>query len=71
MAWTAHARVVAEGVEEGLVRALDMAGIDGNVYELNSAVAAALRTPEAARRWLDGEAGFADCQPAPSSALEH
>lgn len=71
LAWTAHARVVAEGVEEGLVRALDMAGIDGNVYELNSAVGAALRTPEAARRWLDGEAVFADCQPAPSSALEH
>lgn len=71
MAWTAHARVVAEGVEEGLVRALDIAGLDGSVYELNSAVSAALSRPDAARRWLDGEAVFADCAPAPPSALEH
>jgi Fe-S-cluster containining protein len=49
------------GLSGGLQRALVEAGLDGNLYELNSAVLCALETPDAARRWLAGEDVFADC----------
>lgn len=65
----ARARLIAEGVEEGLVGALDIAGLDGNLYELNSALATALETPDAARQWLDGEAVFLHCRPASSTTF--
>ena len=68
---SSHARLVAEGVEEGVVRALEEAGFDGKVYELNSALAVALETPDVAERWAAGEDVFDTCLPAPESALLH
>lgn len=49
------------GLSGGLQRVLVEAGLDGNLYELNSAVLCALETPDAGRRWLAGEDIFADC----------
>jgi Fe-S-cluster containining protein len=49
------------GVSGGLQRALVEAGLDGNLYELNSGVLCALETPDAAARWLAGEDVFACC----------
>lgn len=66
----ARSRIIAEGVEEGLVGALDIAGLDANLYELNGALAKALETPDAARQWLDGESVFLDCRPAPASTFD-
>jgi hypothetical protein len=71
MARSSHARLVAEGVEEGIVRALEEAGLDGKVYELNSALAVALDMPDVAERWAAGEDVFATCLPSPESALLH
>lgn len=56
-----HVYSVAAGVEEGLVRAIKSAGLDAEVYELNSALVAVLSRPDAEERWSRGEAGFADC----------
>lgn len=49
------------GVSGGLQRALVDAGLDGNLYELNSIVLCALDTPNAAERWLRGEDLFSQC----------
>lgn len=49
------------GVSGGLQRALVDAGLDGNLYELNSAVLCALDTPRAAARYLQSEDLFVDC----------
>jgi hypothetical protein len=49
---------VAQGIEIGLTRALKSAGVDASVYELNSALATALETPDAADRWARGENVF-------------
>jgi Fe-S-cluster containining protein len=49
------------GVSGGLQRALVDAGLDGNLYELNSVVLCAVETPDVAARWLRGEDVFADC----------
>ena len=57
-----HEYTVAEGMELGLSRALQSAGLDGHVYELNSALAKALETPDVAGRWARGEDVFATCQ---------
>lgn len=65
----AHASVVAEGIEQGWQRAMHEAGLDGSLYELNSALAVALRTPDAEARWLDGEDVFAVCEPAPPTSM--
>jgi Fe-S-cluster containining protein len=56
-----HEWTVERGIEIGLARALKSAGLDGNVYELNSALALALERPEAAECWLKGENVFAGC----------
>ena len=53
-----HEQTVAEGIELGVTRALKSAGVDANVYELNSALATALEEPNAAERWARGEAVF-------------
>jgi hypothetical protein len=45
-------------MEIGVTRALKSAGLDANIYELNSALAAALETPDAAERWARGEQVF-------------
>ncbi len=55
------ARAWAMGVSGGLQRALSESGLDGNLYELNSAVLCALNTPGAAELWGRGVDVFADC----------
>lgn len=52
-------QTIAEGFEIGLTRALKSAGLDANIYELSSALAVALETPDAAQRWANGEKVFA------------
>lgn len=58
-----HEQTVAQGIEAGLTRALKSARLDANVYELNSALAKALETPDAAERWARGENVFDTCLP--------
>ncbi len=59
----AQARTIGRGVEEGLSRGVESAGLDGKVYELNGALVAALDTPGAAERWARGESVFENCKP--------
>lgn len=54
-------QTVEQGIEAGLTRALEQAEVDANVYELNSALAIALATLDAAERWAKGENVFATC----------
>jgi len=60
----AHEQTVAQGIEIGMTRALKSAGLDASLYELNSALATALATPDAAERWARGESVFHDPLPA-------
>ena len=53
-----HEEIVAQGIEDGMTRALKSAGLDANIYELNSAVTTALAIPDAAERWARGEDVF-------------
>jgi hypothetical protein len=62
-----HAHDAGPEVNRGVCEGLQLAGLDGGEYELNSALAAALRTPEAARRWARGEGMFAQCHPCETS----
>ncbi len=50
-----------QGLSVGLSQGLHAAGLDGETYEFNDALATALATPDAATRWLDGEPLFAHC----------
>jgi Fe-S-cluster containining protein len=56
-----HERTVQHGIEIGLTSALATAGLDANVYELNSALAVALAAPDTAERWANGENVFERC----------
>lgn len=56
-----HAKAWTIGVSGGLQHALVAAGLDGNLYELNSIVLCALVTEGVAERWLRGEDVFAHC----------
>jgi len=60
--WASHLQTVQQGFEEGVVQALDKAGLDARVYELNGALAIALENSEAARCWMQGEDVFANCR---------
>jgi Fe-S-cluster containining protein len=60
----ANAYTISQGIEEGLATALADAGLDGHVYELNSALAAALANPDASLHWAVGEPVFAGCREA-------
>jgi len=60
--WDEHARTVGRGAEEGLSQALESSGLDGKIYELNSALVAALDTPTAAEQWASGTLIFAGCK---------
>jgi hypothetical protein len=55
------ARQLGAGVEVGLSRGLNAAGLAGNLYELNSALAVALESPDASERWSHGEDVFGEC----------
>ena len=48
-------------VAQGFIDALKQAHLDSNPYELHSALQRALDTPDAARRWVQGEDVFAGC----------
>ncbi|HUY88718.1 MAG TPA: hypothetical protein VMV10_08295 [Pirellulales bacterium] len=50
-----------EGISAGLSQGLTNAGLDGRAYELNRALVQALEAPDAADRWLRGEAVFEAC----------
>ena len=50
------------GAEDGIVQGLNAAGLEGGLYELNSALATALSTPDAASRWAKGQEVFASCE---------
>ncbi len=53
---------LGEGMLIGLASALEDAHCDGRIYELNSALSAALGTPDSARRWTEGEPIFSACR---------
>lgn len=52
------AATFGEGISAGLSQGLTNAGLDGRSYELNGALVQVLETPDAAERWLRGEAVF-------------
>jgi Fe-S-cluster containining protein len=60
--WANHEETVERGAEQGLTQGLRVAGLDANVYELNSALVIALDKPDADQRWMQGENLFAVCQ---------
>lgn len=55
------AKFLTMGTSAGLQHALVEAGLDGNLYELHSAAYRAVITPNAARRFFQGEDIFAGC----------
>lgn len=59
--WEAHVREVAQGIRQGLTEGIESAGLDANLYELNSALLAVLDRPDVAKRWLGGEDVFSGC----------
>lgn len=56
-----HTYEIGQGVRSGLSDGIKAMGLDGNHYELNSAMVTALDTPDAAERWARGEPVFEDC----------
>jgi hypothetical protein len=56
------ARSVAIGVRQGMSQVIESAGLDGGVYEFNSALAVALNTPDAASQWIQGGRLFTECR---------
>lgn len=54
---------LAADLEQGLSTALAAEGLDGQVYEFNSALEIALGTPRAAECWAKGEPVFNQCRP--------
>jgi len=60
--WASHEKTVEQGAEQGLTQGLQAAGLDANVYELNSALVIALDTPDAAQRSMRGENVFGACK---------
>ena len=57
-----RAFAVGSGTEAGLSQTLQSAGLDGSVYELNSALATALENPNAAKLWIEGNSVFDHCK---------
>lgn len=55
-------QLVTEGAEVGFSRALEAAGLDGQLYDLNIALLTALDTPHAAESWVQGERIFDNCR---------
>ena len=58
----AQAQTIARGAEVGLSRGLGSAGLDGTIYELNSALVTALDVSDAAGRWSKGLPVFESCK---------
>lgn len=59
--YESRGHVVVQGAESGFCSGLKASGLDGNLYELNSALVAALDVPDAAARWAHGDSVFQDC----------
>lgn len=57
-----EAEAISQGAEAGLSKALAEAGLDGHVYELNSALRVALQQSDAADQWSAGKDVFAGCR---------
>ncbi len=57
-----RAQLVTEGAEIGFTRALESAGLDGQLYDLNVALVTALDAPHAAESWIQGERIFENCR---------
>ena len=53
-----HEKIVAQGIERGVSHALQAAGLDSEIYELNRALLVALDDPEAAAKWAKGQKLF-------------
>lgn len=53
-----HAQTLASGITTGLSRGLERRGLDGRQWELNHALAIALRDTSAVQKWLSGEPIF-------------
>jgi hypothetical protein len=60
--YESRAQLVTEGAEIGFSRALESAGLDGQLYDLNVALVAALDAPHAAESWIQGERIFDNCR---------
>lgn len=58
----AHSYTVSRGAELGLADAIDSAGLDGHVYELNHALTVALEHPDSAEKWAEGKPLFQSCK---------
>lgn len=58
----AHAYTVGAGAVQGLSAGIQASGLDGEVYELNSALAAALDQPHVAADWAAGRDVFSSCK---------
>lgn len=56
------AATVGQGVMAGLTSGLASSGLDNHVYELNSALTAALSKPDAAACWAQGDPVFSGCK---------
>lgn len=56
-------RMILNGTEAGVSRAMTGAGMDGELYELNSALETALFVSDAAEQWAAGENPFEECVP--------
>jgi len=59
----AHAYTVGQGIGAGISAGLRSLGLDGNFYELGSALAAVLPHADAAAKWLAGENVLQGCKP--------
>ncbi len=58
----ATVHTTGRGVQAGLCAGVVQSGLDGNTYELHSALLRALDTPDAEERWARGEDVFAGCK---------
>ncbi|MFQ5730529.1 MAG: YkgJ family cysteine cluster protein [Planctomycetaceae bacterium] len=56
-----RSHVVVQGAEFGFRSGLKASGLDGSLYELNSALVVALDVPDAAERWAAGSPVFRNC----------
>ena len=57
----AMVHTMGRGAQAGLSLGASQSGVDGNTYELHSALLRALDTPDAEERWARGEDVFAGC----------
>ncbi|MGY8770139.1 MAG: YkgJ family cysteine cluster protein [Pirellulales bacterium] len=56
-----HAYEVGQGIRSGMKQGLKALGLDGNSYELNSALVVAIDHPDALDLWAKGEEVFEGC----------